>query len=113
MGTLHDTLQVIIISTVIINGSTVLCWEVGCFFSFLILYTDGRTPSTGDQPDASPLLAYRTTYKINMPRIGFKPTTPALEQLKTVEGLDISGDKPCLQLGIYIPISFTSKTIST
>jgi hypothetical protein len=31
------------------------------FFSFLNLYTFGRTPWTGDQPVARPLPAYKTT----------------------------------------------------
>jgi hypothetical protein len=34
--------------------------DLGCFFNFLSLYTDGRTPWTGDQPVARPLLTYRT-----------------------------------------------------
>jgi hypothetical protein len=33
----------------------------GRFFSFLILYTAGRTPWTGDQPIARPLFTQRTT----------------------------------------------------
>jgi hypothetical protein len=33
----------------------------GLFFSFLILYTAGRTPRTGDQPVARPLPTHRTT----------------------------------------------------
>jgi hypothetical protein len=31
-----------------IYGSTVLCWALAAFFSFLILYTVGRIPWTGD-----------------------------------------------------------------
>jgi hypothetical protein len=34
------------------------------FFSFLILYTGGRTPWTGDQPAARPLPTHRTTQTI-------------------------------------------------
>jgi hypothetical protein len=34
---------------------------LGPFFSFLIFYTDGRTPWTGNQPVARPLPAHRTT----------------------------------------------------
>jgi fatty acid desaturase len=34
---------------------------LGRFFSFLILYTVGMTPWTGDQPVARPLPAHRTT----------------------------------------------------
>jgi hypothetical protein len=33
--------------------------DLGHFFSFLILYTVGRTPWTGDQPVARPLPAHR------------------------------------------------------
>jgi hypothetical protein len=43
------------------HGSTPLCWVSIAFFSFLILYTDGRTPWTGNQPVARPLPIYRTT----------------------------------------------------
>jgi hypothetical protein len=35
--------------------------DLGRFFSFLILYTVGRTPWTGDQPVARPLPTHRTT----------------------------------------------------
>jgi hypothetical protein len=43
-----------------ICGSTVLLLELGRFFSFLFLYTVGRTPWTGTQPVAKPLLTQRT-----------------------------------------------------
>jgi hypothetical protein len=39
--------------------------DLGRFFSFLILYTVGRTPWTGDHPVARPLLAHRTTQTQN------------------------------------------------
>jgi hypothetical protein len=45
-------------------GCTVLV-DLGRFFSFLILYTVGRTPSTGDQPVARPLPTHRTTQTQN------------------------------------------------
>jgi hypothetical protein len=35
--------------------------ELGRFFSFLIIYTVGRNPWTGDQPDARPLPAQDNT----------------------------------------------------
>jgi hypothetical protein len=38
-----------------IYGSTVLLLVLGRFFSFVILYTIGRTPWTGDQPVVRPL----------------------------------------------------------
>jgi hypothetical protein len=53
---------------------------LGRFFSFLIIYTVGRTPWTGDQPLARPLSAHRTTQTQNkrkqtsMPQVGFEPT---------------------------------------
>jgi hypothetical protein len=56
--------------------------DLGRFFSFLILYTVGRTPWTGDQPAARPLPTHRTTQTQNkrtqtsMPRVGFEPTIP-------------------------------------
>jgi hypothetical protein len=37
--------------------------DLGCFFSFLILHTVGRTPWTGDQSVARPLPTPRITYK--------------------------------------------------
>jgi hypothetical protein len=53
-------------------GSTTLCWTLAVFFSFLILYTVGRTPWIGDQPVARPLPTYRTTQtETSMPRVGF------------------------------------------
>jgi hypothetical protein len=41
-----------------VNGSTALV-ELNRLFSFVILYTVGRTPWAGDQPDARPLPAHR------------------------------------------------------
>jgi hypothetical protein len=35
------------------------CWTLTTFFSFLILYTAGRAPWTGDQPVARPLPTHR------------------------------------------------------
>jgi hypothetical protein len=46
-------------------GSTVFLLDLGRFFSFLILYTVGRTPCTGYQPVAMPLPMHRTTPRIN------------------------------------------------
>jgi hypothetical protein len=46
------------------------------FFSFLILYTVGRTPWTGDQPVARPLPTHRTTQTHNK-RTQYRP--PCLE----------------------------------
>jgi hypothetical protein len=77
-------------------------------FQFLNLYTDGRTPWTGDQPVARQLPAHRTARKQNkrtqtaMPQVGLEPTTPAFERTKTVHALDcaatmigVSGNNRC------------------
>jgi hypothetical protein len=71
-------------------GSTAL-WTLAAFLS---LYTVGRTPWTGDKPVARPLPTHRTTQTQNkrtqtsMLRVGFEPTTPVFEQVKTVHPLD-------------------------
>jgi hypothetical protein len=78
-----------------IHGSTALCLDLDRFFSFLILYTVGSTPWTGDQPDAIPLPTHTEQHKhrINAHRHpclerGFEPTIPAFEREKTVHALD-------------------------
>jgi hypothetical protein len=56
-----------------------------CWNSFLILYTFGRIPWTGDQSATRLLLTYRTTQMHNkgkqtpMPWVRFEPTIPAFE----------------------------------
>jgi hypothetical protein len=68
--------------------------DLGRFFSFLILYTVGRTAWTGDQPVARPLPIHRTTQtqnkrtQISMPRVGFEPTISVFKRAKTVHALD-------------------------
>jgi hypothetical protein len=65
--------------------------DLGRFFSFLILYTVGRTPWTSDYPVARPLSTQRTTQTQNkrthiaMPQVGFEPTIPAFERARTVD----------------------------
>jgi hypothetical protein len=65
----------------------------GPFFSFLILYTVGRTHFTGDQPVARPLPTHTTTQTQNkctqtsMSREGFEPTIPEFERAKTIHAL--------------------------
>jgi hypothetical protein len=44
---------------------SVLLLELGRFFSFLVLFTVGRTPLTGDQPVAKPLPTHRKTQTQN------------------------------------------------
>jgi hypothetical protein len=70
-----------------------LLFDLGLFFSFLILYTIGKTPWTGDQPAARPLPIHRTTQTQNkrtqtsMSWVGFEPTTPAFKRANTVHAL--------------------------
>jgi hypothetical protein len=70
--------------------------DLGCFLSFLVLYTVSRTPWTGDQPVARRLLIHRTTQTKNkrihtsIPSVGFEPTIPVFERAKTVHALDCS-----------------------
>jgi hypothetical protein len=74
-------------------GSTALV-DLAYFFSFLNIYTVGRTPWTGDQPIARLLPTHRTTQTQNkrtqasMSRVGFKPTIPVFDRAKTVHALD-------------------------
>jgi hypothetical protein len=75
-------------------GSAVLLLDLGRFFSFLLLYTFGRTPWTGDQSVARPLPTQRTTQTQNkliqtsMPWLGLEPTIQAFERPKMVHALD-------------------------
>jgi hypothetical protein len=68
--------------------------DLGRFFSFLILYTVGKTPWTGDQPVASSLPTHRTIQiqnkrtQTSMPWVGFEPTIPAFQRAKRVHALD-------------------------
>jgi hypothetical protein len=69
-------------------------WPLFFFFSFVILYTVGRTPRTGDQPVARPLYAHRTTQtqnkrtQIRIFGVGLESMTPEFKRLKTVYILD-------------------------
>jgi hypothetical protein len=86
-----------------VYGSTVLV-HLGSFFSFLILYTVGRTPWTSDQPVARPLPRHRTTQTQNkrtqtfMPCVGVEPTIPAFEPAKTVH----ASDRAATEIGIVV-----------
>jgi hypothetical protein len=68
--------------------------DLGRFFSFLILYTVGRTPWTEDQPVAVPLPSHmRAQTQIKrtqtpMPQVGFESTILVFERAKTVHALD-------------------------
>jgi hypothetical protein len=63
-------------------------------FSFLIFYTVGKTPWTGDQPFVRPLPTHTRQHKQNKHKqtsilqVGFEPTIPAFERAKTVNTLD-------------------------
>jgi hypothetical protein len=69
------------------------------FFSFMIIFTEDRTPWTSDQIFARPLPKYRTTqtqnkhihtHQTSMPFVGFEPRIPVSERAKTVHALDRS-----------------------
>jgi hypothetical protein len=67
--------------------------DLGLFFSFLIVYTVGRTPWTSDQHVARPLPTHRITQTQNkrtqtsMPGAGFEHTIFVFERAKTVHAL--------------------------
>jgi hypothetical protein len=68
-------------------------WNASFHFSFLILYTVGRTPWTGDQPVTRPLPAHRTQTQnkrreTSMSWVGFESTIPVFERAKTFHPLD-------------------------
>jgi hypothetical protein len=62
--------------------------------SFLIIYTVGKIPWTGDQFFEMPLPAHRTAQTQNkrtqtsMPQVVFEPTIPVFERAKRVYALD-------------------------
>jgi hypothetical protein len=76
-----------------------VCFAVASFSVFLILYTVGRTPWTGDQPVARPLPKHRIPQTQNkrtqtyMPPVGFEPTITVLERAKTVLALDLAATR--------------------
>jgi hypothetical protein len=61
-------------------SSTALLLGLGLSFSFLILYTVGKTPLTGDQPLARPLPTQNKHTQTSMPSVGFESTISVLEQ---------------------------------
>jgi hypothetical protein len=86
---LYDLQHRVISRSFILSGCTAPCWALVAFFSFIILYTVGRTPWTGNQPVARPLPTHRTAQtQTYMPRVGLEATTPAFERVKTVHALD-------------------------
>jgi hypothetical protein len=77
--------------------------DLGRFFNFLILYTVGRTPCTGDQLIARPLLTHDNKQnkrtQTSMPRVGFEPTIPVFERTKTFHALDRA---QCDRSGVFM-----------
>jgi hypothetical protein len=89
---MRSIVVIIIIIIIIINDPTAhsLLGLVEFFFSsFLIVYTVGRTPWTGDQTAAMPLPTYRTSQtQTSMPQVECQRTTPVFDRTKTVHALD-------------------------
>jgi hypothetical protein len=74
-----------------IYGSTVLLWDIGRLFSFLVLYIVGRTPWTEDQPVARPLPTHRK-HEQN------KRTQTSMSGIRThFPGVRVSEDSSCLR----------------
>jgi hypothetical protein len=67
--------------------------ELGLFIRYLIFYTVGRTPWTGDQPIARPQSTHRSAQtqnkrtQISMREVGFERTIRVFERAKTVHAL--------------------------
>jgi hypothetical protein len=86
--------------------------DLGQFFNFLIVYTEGRTPRTSDQPVARPLPAHRITQTENkftqtsMLWVGFEPMIPSSERAKESSCLRPRGhrDRHTVRLGIFIAV---------
>jgi hypothetical protein len=76
-----------------IYGSTALLLGLGRVYSFLIFFTVGRTPWTGDQPVARPLPVHRTAQTQNkrtqtsMSQVVFEPMIPVFQRGKTFHAL--------------------------
>jgi hypothetical protein len=77
------------------QGLGLLAYSGSEFFSetYESIWTVGKTPWTGDQPDARPLPTQDNTNTekhghTSMPLAGFEPTIPVFERPKTVRALD-------------------------
>jgi hypothetical protein len=96
---------------------------LGLFFSFLVLYTVGRTPCTGDQPVARPLPTHRTTHTIkphntdnhtlsgirtHNPSIRASENSSSLDRAATVVGCSIMQAYNICTAQIIIMIQFDS-----
>jgi hypothetical protein len=88
--------------------------DLGRFSSFLIFYTVGRTPWTGDQSVARTLPAHRTVQTQNkhtqtsMPWVGFEPTIPMIEPVKTVHALDRSANVTDTKICTYLNVTIAA-----
>jgi hypothetical protein len=67
--------------------------DLGPFFSFLTLYTVGRTPWKGISPSQGRYLT-----QTSMPRVGFETTTPVFERASKDNGIS-ARDLLCLLQG--------------
>jgi hypothetical protein len=78
--------------------------DLGRFFSFLILHTDGMTAWRGDQPVVRSLPTHRTIQTQNkriqtsMPQVGFEHTTTVFERAKTVHALNRAATAICVNI---------------
>jgi hypothetical protein len=62
LSSMHDTVsQILPIFRFFFLSMTTPLWTLATFFSFLILYTVGRTPWTGNQPVTEPLSTQNNT----------------------------------------------------
>jgi hypothetical protein len=90
-----------------IYSSAALLLDLASLFSFLIMYTDSRTPWKGDQHVARPLSTHRTIeiqnkhIQTSMSRVGFEPMIPVFERAKTVDALDRAAGLPTY-IGCYL-----------
>jgi hypothetical protein len=81
--------------------------DLGRFFSFLVFYTVGRIPWTGDQPVARPLPAHKTTQtqkkhtQASMPLSGIRTHVPSI-----CAGKDSSCRRPRGHCDRHIPELF-------
>jgi hypothetical protein len=70
-------------------------------FNFLIFYTVGRIPWTGDEPVARPLPTQNKRTQTSIPRVGLEPKIPVFERAETVHALYHAAtviDKPSFTL---------------
>jgi hypothetical protein len=98
--TRFDFLLVVVVIIIIITiiflqgiGQRPVPFQKFNFWTYESIWTFGRTPWTGDHPDARPLPTQdNTTQKkrehTSMPQAGFKPAIPMFERPKTVRALD-------------------------